>query len=990
MREKSHGSEVSLSKQCSTHHPIDFSAMLKWTLMVLVLFTSVASAQSAQTIDSEAQLASVLCRKPQEEKTNALLLDKHAQLVNITLWNALHDCASSAQRQGSATKSVEIYKLALDIAERLKKPELAATTYYYLGRTYLRTNDFANSIQTYETSRKLFEHAGLESNLSYVLADLGALHFIMEEYARAQSYSEQSLAVIEQLKSKPAQESLGPIEYARARSLHTLGQVDLSNGNHAEALKKLHEARALLERFNGSGSLYNIPIAQVLITIANVHSEIGEYISALSSLSKAQEVSKISGDQNTQADILSGQAAVFLEQEDYTKAQAYFEASLAIYRSQVNAIGEARVLLNLAILEQRQGRDDEALKLFERTLERAKVAKSVDVQIAAGAALGGVLTTKRDFPNALKAINQNLELARRVNAKTREAELLWLLAQSYFAMHNYRESAVLAEKALMLARSLRLAKLTYLATAALGEAYAADNKVELAMTTLTEAIHQIEELREQVAGRLESRQLFFENKVGPYHTMVKLLTQRGDNFEALLYAERAKARVLMEAVRNNRRDLRNVPTESEKAQAESLMNKYLALKNRIKSQPNGEPPSELQNELNAVRNDLVEFQERLAAAHPDLLLRIGPARPLTRENLNSLVHENNLVYLKYVVTVDKVGLFILKRNGVSLNHELKYVNLSVNAEELRRKVSEFHSALAERQPDYDSLGRELYRLLIEPAADELQNIHTICIIPDEFLWTLPFQALTNTRGKYLIQAYSLFYAPSFSVLNEMALRRHQQNSEASLIAFSNPVIDRNRNPQQNLHPLPETEVEVAAIAATARTHMKKVLVGRKADEKTFKTLAPQYATIHLATHGVLDNREPLNSYVLLTKTEDETENDGLLHAHEIIDLHLDADLAVLSACETGSGRISPGEGVIGMSWAFLVAGTRSVVVSQWRVNSASTSQLMKHFYQALARQNDLKALNKSQALRDASLRLLTYRRYRHPFYWAGFVLVSSN
>ena len=378
-------------------------------------------------------------------------------------------------------------------------------------------------------------------------------------------------------------------------------------------------------------------------------------------------------------------------------------------------------------------------------------------------ALGGVLTAKRDFPNALKAINESLELARRVNAKTREAELLWRAAQTYFAMHDYRESAASAEKALMLARSLRLPKLTYLATAALGEAYAADNKVELAITTLKEAINQIEELRDQVVGRLESRQLFFENKVGPYHTMVKLLTQQGNNFEALLYAERAKARVLMEAVRNNRRDLRNIPTEDEKAQAEFLMNKYLAIKKRIKSQPSGEPPDELQNELNAVRKELVVFQERFAAAHPDLLLRVGPARPLTHANLNSLVRANDLAYLEYVVTGDKVGLFILKRNGVSPDHELKYVNLPVNADELRRKVNEFHSALAERQPDYASLGRELYRLLIEPAANELQNINTICIIPDEFLWTLPFQALTNTRGNYLIQEYSLFYAPSFSV-----------------------------------------------------------------------------------------------------------------------------------------------------------------------------------------------------------------------------------
>ena len=107
-----------------------------------------------------------------------------------------------------------------------------------------------------------------------------------------------------------------------------------------------------------------------------------------------------------------------------------------------------------------------------------------------------------------------------------------------------------------------------------------------------------------------------------------------------------------------------------------------------------------------------------------------------------------------------------------------------------------------------------------------------------------------------------------------------------------------------------------------------------------------------------------------------------------MNMHLNADLAVLSACETGNGRISPGEGVIGMSWAFFVAGTRSMVVSQWRVNSASTSQLMKNFYQALARQPNRG--NKSEALREASVRLLKDARYRHPFYWAGFVLVGNN
>jgi hypothetical protein len=111
------GSEVADLKQRSTHSSISISTMLKWSLMVLVLFPSVASAQSIQTIDSEAQLASVLCRNPKEDPSNELLLDNNAQLVTVTLWNALLDCAASARRQESANKSTEIYKLALRVAD---------------------------------------------------------------------------------------------------------------------------------------------------------------------------------------------------------------------------------------------------------------------------------------------------------------------------------------------------------------------------------------------------------------------------------------------------------------------------------------------------------------------------------------------------------------------------------------------------------------------------------------------------------------------------------------------------------------------------------------------------------------------------------------------------------------------------------------------------------------------------------------------------------
>lgn len=182
---------------------------------------------------------------------------------------------------------------------------------------------------------------------------------------------------------------------------------------------------------------------------------------------------------------------------------------------------------------------------------------------------------------------------------------------------------------------------------------------------------------------------------------------------------------------------------------------------------------------------------------------------------------------------------------------------------------------------------------------------------------------------------------------------------------------------------------MASIAKTLGPTGSKVLIGREENEKTFKALAPTYATIHLATHGVLDNRQPLYSHLLLTKTPGDAENDGLVEAREIMNMSLHADLAVLSACETANGKIAPGEGVMGMSWAFFVAGTRSMLVSQWKVNSASTSEFMVNFYQNLDSNQDSPNGRKAGALRGAALRFMKDERYHHPFYWAGFVLVGS-
>ncbi|HYX43107.1 MAG TPA: CHAT domain-containing protein, partial [Pyrinomonadaceae bacterium] len=145
-------------------------------------------------------------------------------------------------------------------------------------------------------------------------------------------------------------------------------------------------------------------------------------------------------------------------------------------------------------------------------------------------------------------------------------------------------------------------------------------------------------------------------------------------------------------------------------------------------------------------------------------------------------------------------------------------------------------------------------------------------------------------------------------------------------------------------------------------------------------------------HGVLNNANPMYSHVVLSQTAGNGSEDGLLEAWEIMKLDLKADLVVLSACDTARGRIGAGEGVIGLTWAFFVAGSPTTVVSQWSVESASTTELMLNFHRSLRAPGggSLYAMTKAEALRQAQLKLLRTKRYQHPFFWAGFVVVGDG
>ncbi|HEV2669088.1 MAG TPA: CHAT domain-containing protein, partial [Blastocatellia bacterium] len=191
---------------------------------------------------------------------------------------------------------------------------------------------------------------------------------------------------------------------------------------------------------------------------------------------------------------------------------------------------------------------------------------------------------------------------------------------------------------------------------------------------------------------------------------------------------------------------------------------------------------------------------------------------------------------------------------------------------------------------------------------------------------------------------------------------------------------------------PEAKRQVLTLARLYGRDHSKIYVGPIASEEQFKAEAKDYDILHLATHGILNNCSPMYSHLLLAQSSGATEEDGLLEARELMKMELRANLVVLSACETARGRVSRGEGMIGLTWALFVAGAPTTVVSQWKVKSDSTARLMIEFHRQLKSRPMGSAPENSAAgaLRSAALKLKSDSRYRHPFDWAGFIVVGAG
>jgi CHAT domain-containing protein len=479
--------------------------------------------------------------------------------------------------------------------------------------------------------------------------------------------------------------------------------------------------------------------------------------------------------------------------------------------------------------------------------------------------------------------------------------------------------------------------------------------------------------------------------------------------KAFQFAERSKSNILLQSLEKSKvkkiagvdDSLIKRKNELEKTiidvRDELFKNQFKEKDNRSYIQSLNQRMISLNEELRLVNLQILEQQKN----------RLNTKKDITIQALQSTLKEGELI-VEYAASDQKLFAFLITKQ------EAEMVMMPYE-DSFSKLITAHRNAIFYRQDAaFNVVSKRIGNLIWKPINDKIQNLNTpiteITVIPEGPLNYLPFESIRFDE-RFLIENYAINYAYSagLKILNSTY---KTDDSQRSLLAFAPVFADESIAKMTEgakdvfaasrhfsdettrgftvrgdyISPLPATKTEVENINQLALNAGQKseYFVMKEASESQFKQqLQNNYRYLHFATHGFVNEAIPEYSGVFLSQ-EDKSEEDCILFASEIYSMDIQSDLVTLSACETGLGKFSQGEGIVGLARAFMYAGSKNLLVSQWQVDDSSTSELMVNFYTKI-----FKGESKSSSLRQAKLSLLGHPEYRQPYFWAPFILIGQ-
>jgi CHAT domain-containing protein len=404
--------------------------------------------------------------------------------------------------------------------------------------------------------------------------------------------------------------------------------------------------------------------------------------------------------------------------------------------------------------------------------------------------------------------------------------------------------------------------------------------------------------------------------------------------------------------------------------------------------------SQLQLKLMAARStteernirDQVFMAEQARWVTPDVSILKARAHTLVGlDRVERSLSPSSLI-LEYVVADPQSYCLVISHGGCRL------VPLG-SRERINTLIMAYLKAIKAKQPARDE-GRQLYDALLQPIS-EAAKAETLVVIPDGPVHLVPFEGFVDQSQRYLVETHTVIYEPSATSFYLLAQERRHPRTFAHMLLGVGGVpyetsvlkqvsLTRGYDPDA-LSNLPASQDEVLAAEAALHDPSDTLLLGSKATESAIKRAdLAQYRIIHLAVHAFASNQDP-NRSALVLLSDPAAGEDGFLQASEIVQLHLNADLVTLSACDTGVGLIEGEEGIAALSRAFLLAGAKAVVSTLWSINDAYSLVVMTHFYKHLAA-HEPAAEALTHAKRDT---MREFGPAAAPYYWAGFIFQGA-
>ncbi|MCH9649682.1 MAG: CHAT domain-containing protein [Deltaproteobacteria bacterium] len=831
-------------------------------------------------------------------------------------------------------------------------------------------------------------------------------------------------------------EEMAPESIAEARLLYSLGSVALSRGELNKAQSRNEKAVRILEK----KSPFSHWKALALLVLSRVAQDRGHLEAAAELVSRASVVwAERSRPGFTAMAVESHRGTVLADMGDWEGGRRALEKALNIARQLFpGSPREAAGFGRLSRLALNQGDTASARDYLLRALEVQERTVPDSLDMASTFNLLGMLDVEQGKISSGKAFHTKaLELRQHLAPNSlKEAESLEQLGKISLEQGNFLEAESLQRKAHGLYQLL--APYTELAAASfhqLGRISRQRGEPEAAAGHFLIAIDILDRVGRRIGHSRSSRLEFRSRNSRYFKEAISLLVDQGREREAFHVLERSRSRTFLELLAEREFDFSDqLPPEIEESRSKLAMEFDRAMERLRDPSLNEDKESfdSTREKLKELRRRAQEIEVEIRRTNPGIADLQYPT-PLDFTATQGTLDPGTALLAFSLGKTESHVFFIDAKKG------LRVQSLEVGEEEVRLRVEEFRKAVSTART-VEGFGFKrfrwassvLFETLLGPVHEWLSEAERLLILPDGALYTLPFAALVRefsepqggtSEWQYLVEWKPLHQISSATVFSQLKKMRErvslgkEENGWPFIAAFGDPSFGsetgneaegreisdfrvRNANHRGffDWSPLPHTRHEVIRIGEIFPN--VQTFLGEDATEERVKSLGPLPHIIHFATHAFVDDTMPMASALVFSLPEGfpKDRENGLLQMWEIFEqVRLDADLVVLSACETGLGEIRGGEGLIGLTRAFQYAGARSVLASLWRVEDQATAELMIRFYSHLRL-----GRSKDDALRAAQMDFLQglikvedeegaviERDYSAPYYWAAFQLYGD-